>query len=121
VVTDTIGVALTNVIDRSERDLANRLQEMGATATGSGEPVPAATLQQLWSDERYASGSDTARNWSDAGVQAITQQGSSAHYLRGLIYSLRGDKTGAREELQRALALFPSNTVAADELQKLGQ
>jgi tetratricopeptide (TPR) repeat protein/O-antigen ligase len=121
VLTDTVGTALTNAVDKAEGELASRLREMGAIAEGTAEPVPAATLQQLWADERYASGGDVARNWSDPSVQPTAQKGSAAHYLRGLIYSRTGDLARAREELERALALFPSNTTATEALQNLGQ
>jgi tetratricopeptide (TPR) repeat protein len=121
VLTGTVGVALANEVDRWERELLNRLREIGAPVGEGGEPVPADVLQQLWSDPQYASGADVARNWADPTVQTIATRGSSAHYLRGLIYNLTGDPARAREELERALSLFPSDTRSADELQRMGQ
>jgi tetratricopeptide (TPR) repeat protein len=121
VLTDTVGVALANEVDKQEREVRNRLRDIGAAVGEGGEPVPADVLQQLWADPDYASGADVARNWTDPNMQILARRGSSAHYLRGLIYDLTGDPARAREELERALALFPSNTLATEALQSLEQ
>jgi hypothetical protein len=121
VLTDTVGLALANAVDNGERQMVDRLREMAAPVGAGGEPVPANVLQQLWADDQYASGSAEARNWTDATLQSIAMTGSSAHYLRGLIYNMTGDPTRARAEMERALALFPSNTRATEELQQIGQ
>jgi tetratricopeptide (TPR) repeat protein/O-antigen ligase len=121
VLTDTVGVALANEVDRQEREMVNRLRDLGAQVGEGGEPVPADVLQQLWAGADYASGSDAARNWTDPNLQLFAQRGSSAHYLRALVYDITGDAARAREELERAVTLLPSNALATEALQSLGQ
>ncbi|HET9493746.1 MAG TPA: O-antigen ligase family protein, partial [Chloroflexia bacterium] len=121
VLIDTVGVALANEIDKREREMLTRLRDMGAPVGEGSEPVPADLLQQLWASPEYASGNDVARNWTDPGLQPIVDRGSAAHYVRALMYEVSGDRTRARQELERALTLLPSNTLAAESLQNLGQ
>jgi tetratricopeptide (TPR) repeat protein len=121
VLTDTVSVAVGNAVDEWEKQMADRLRQMGAPVGEGDGPVPAEVLQRLWADEQYASGSSDARQWTDPSLQPIAESGSAAHYLRATIYKMTGDQTRAREELERALALYPANVVANQDLQSLGQ
>jgi tetratricopeptide (TPR) repeat protein len=116
ILTDTLKLAFTNVISKSEGQLTDFLKGQGVTVP-DGPTVPDTILQSLLNNPSWADTS--AQTWLDANLQTYTTNAAMAHYGLGLCYQALGDKDKARAEYTRARVLKPTYNEPQQALQGL--